>query len=75
MDFKTRMRDLIEKGVAGTKDLLLGTAVYDLLANQKKPAVHPEDPEVKSILDGIEALKKRIEAKEMELSEVRKKGG
>jgi hypothetical protein len=108
MDFKKRMDELIDKGIATSRDLWgkaretardlsqkgiltfeigqlerqaeselarLGAHVYDALVSRKQAGVFPEAVEVRKMLDSIQDLRSRIEAKEEELRKLRQKEG
>ncbi len=51
----------------------LGALVYDAMVSQAKAAVSADDPEVKKLLDGVQDIKARIEAKEEDLKKLKDK--
>jgi len=106
MDFKKRMDELIDKGIATSRDLWdkaketardlsqkgilayeigqlerqahselarLGSLAYESLQTRKQPAVHPEDLEVKRLLERIQDLRAQIERREEEMRKLRQK--
>lgn len=82
---KEKAKDLSQKGILTFEVSQLehqthrelarmGALVYEALVSRKEPAVQADNPEMKKILETVQGLKARIEAKEEELQKLKDKG-